>query len=295
MSSNYWKLGIVGWPLGYSLSPLMHQAALKAFGLEGEYKEYPVKPEDLDRWLKEDAPKLDGFNVTMPHKKAAFEWLLELERVKKGEIHRELDRVIGAINTVEVFKDGYFRGYNTDGDGFYAALCDPSRSIDAERMRVLLLGSGGAAQAIAMVLADVGVGQMMIWNRHPQRAEQLVEKIRASYRGCKAVSVSSLQEVPFGEVDILVNATSVGMLGVDELLVDANRLPPSAIVYDIVYDPPETPLIRAARRRGMRAITGLEMLVAQGAEAFGLWTRKNTKKVLPVMRKALDEYYATGA
>ena len=297
MGTDYWKLGIIGWPLGYSLSPAMHRAALEASGLRGEYQEYPVRPEELEKWL-ESAIKLglNGFNVTMPHKEAVFQWLTSW-----GKIEREMDQITGAINTVKV-SGRRLIGYNTDGDGFLRALTDPPRSIDLKGKKVLLLGAGGAAQAVAVQLAYQGkVGQITIWNRHPERAVRLAEKVnrlRSSHTRCQAVGVEELDKGLLETVDLLVNATPVGMEGKkDETLlpVEVKQLRKDAVVYDLVYAPPKTALIRSAQRRGNPAITGLEMLANQAAVAFHLWTENHGKPVISVMRQVLSEHLSARA
>ncbi len=283
MAEKYWKLGIVGWPLGYSLSPLMHTAALKAAGLKGEYKEYPVKPEDLEKWLTAEAPKLDGFNVTMPHKKMVFGWINE-----NGGSFGELaiwDRRILAVNTVKLV-GGRMVGYDTDGEGFLRPLLD--RAWDCSRGNVLLLGAGGAADAIADALNRRG-SRIMVWNRHSDRAESFVNARVSVHGSGRTEAVKDLNGLSVGQCNLLVNATPAGMKGEPDLPVDVRQLHKGQIVYDIVYQPRETPLIQAARKH-CEVITGDEMLAAQGASSFKIWT--DVDGMYPVMHKVLDEYYA---
>ncbi|MBI3615054.1 MAG: shikimate dehydrogenase [Candidatus Omnitrophica bacterium] len=304
-TEEYFKLGILGWPLGYSLSPGMHERALAAAGLKGEYREYPVKPEDLWGWL-EQVPTLglSGFNVTMPYKKSVFAWIVGQGNGKLGRpeawlrlpeaaplvISESPDAAIGAVNTV-VMDRGKPVGYNTDGEGFLRPLIEPPRSLDLTGWHVLLLGAGGAAEAVAISLAlQTKVGRLTIWNRHPDRAKVLAETVNQLRRNDRfAQSVDRVDSLPVQECQLVVNATPVGMNGPGEKLVDSKQLKEGQWVYDLVYEPRETRLIRAARERGCRVITGDEMLAGQGVASFELWT--GVKGMLPVMQEALDEHF----
>lgn len=285
-SAKYLKLGIIGWPLGYSLSPLMHNAALKAAGLQGEYKEYPVKPEDLESWLETEAPKLDGFNVTMPHKEEVFRWI-----VLRGKID-PFAQLAGAVNTVAV-KQGAFSGYNSDGEGFWAPL-KKHTALLLVKWQVLLLGAGGAARAIAAVLSLRGAArEIAVWSRTFQSAERLVEETKKARGDMPASAVKDMGSIPVEKFDLIINATPSGMEGEGSVpMTVTNCLRRGQVVYDIVYEPKETGLILAARNAGCKVITGDEMLAAQGAAAFEIWTKVPATKMLPAMKKALDEHFA---
>ncbi len=290
MPNKFWKLGIIGWPLGYSLSPLMHRAALKAAGLEGTYDEIKVKPEDLERWLKEEAPKLDGFNVTMPHKVAVWEHIGKQGAF--GQPFPELVRDIGAVNTVQV-RDGKLIGTNTDGPGFLAAF---ERSGAFRDKNVLLLGAGGAARAIAVHLVQSEqVGSLRIWNRNPEKARELAERMAQLRRSAKVEAVNDLRSVPVDRMALIVNATPTGMNKHEESPVDCGLLLKGQVVYDIVYDPLETRLIHGARKQGCTVIRGDQMLAGQAAAAFEIWTGVPKEKVLPMMKRALDAHFAAAA
>lgn len=294
MAPKYFKLGILGYPLGYSLSPLIHTRALEAANLKGEYREYPVSPEDLWDWLAHvNDAGLTGFNVTMPYKKSVFAWIVGQGQGELGRIE-SADRQIGAINTV-VLDRGRPIGYNTDGEGFLRTLTEPPRSLNVSGWHVLLLGAGGAAQAIAATLAlRTKVKRLTIWNRHPEQARRLVaqiQEIRSEYgRPADFVeSMEKLETLPVGECQLVINATSVGMKGQSQRLIDPAQLHKDQIVYDIVYEPRETALIQAARKKGCQVVTGDEMLAGQAAASFYLWTGVNG--MLSVMRKALDDHF----
>lgn len=286
MSEKHWKLGIIGWPLGYSLSPLMHRAALKAAGLEGTYEEIKVRPEGLEGWLKNEAPKYDGFNVTMPHKEAVYQWLKQLGGISASAPWIDL---LGAVNTVKT-AEGRFSGANTDDSGFLKTL----DVTGLKGKRILLIGAGGAAQAIGISLARLGVSAMTIWNRHADRAAGLAEKIRRLGVPCSPlVKIVDGQQISAADTDLIVQATPAGMKGQPNIGLNYDQLHPGQTVYDIVYEPRETRLIREARQRGCRTITGDEMLAGQGAAAFEIWTGVPSGRVLPAMRKALDAHFAS--
>lgn len=314
------KLGIIGWPLGYSLSPLMHRAALKACGLEGEYEQCPIPlqsgeesgdvnaliSESIACYLKEriqqwqDQGKLlHGFNVTMPFKRTAYLWVYENGSFLETRRQRGfVAGFMGVINTVKMEAQKPV-GCNTDGEGFHLTL--QQAGLDPGGKSVILLGAGGAARAVAATLVLEGeVEKVMIQNRTLEHAQDLARGLRAladSYRN-RNVTVEIAQGIdslPVEKCDFLVNATPVGMTGYGEapqgLLL---RLTPKQVVCDIVYQPRVTGLVKAARAQGCTVITGDAMLAAQGALSFEIWTGEKAKKVLPVMKKALDEHFAAG-
>lgn len=288
--AKIWKLGIIGWPLGYSLSPLMHRAALKAAGFQGTYDEIKVRPEDLDGWLEREAPKLDGFNVTMPHKVAVWEHIGKQGAF--GPPFPELVRDIGAVNTVQV-RDGKLIGYNTDGPGFLAPL---ERSGAFRDKNVLLLGAGGAARAIAVhLIHSEQIGSLRIWNRNPEKAREMAERVKELHRPVKVEAVRDLRSVPVDRMALIVNATPTGMNKHEESPVDCGRLLKGQVVYDIVYEPLETRLIHGARQQGCTVIRGDEMLAGQGAAAFEIWTGVPAAQTLPIMKRALDDHFAAAA
>ncbi len=305
-TEKFWKLGIIGWPLGYSLSPVMHRAALKAAGLQGDYQEYPIEPDLRDpgnykkvtQWLSaaRDEKSWDGVNVTMPYKSQAAVWCSLLEKNSADRFAKYTN----AVNTIR-FQEGSAWGYNTDGVGFLQPLQD--RGLDRSGWRVLLLGAGGAAKAIATALTlEKKVRRLLIWSRGPGRAENLADRVNTLYYGAPdqtgfAEGIERFTPALIQEADCLVNATPVGMKEKEELLINTDWLRPGQIVYDIVYEPRRTPLITAALGRGCRVITGDEMLVAQGACSFKIWTgidEVNGKSVREIMREALNERFAAG-
>ena len=258
-------LGIIGWPVGHSLSPLMQNAALAEMGLDYVYVPFPVREEDLGsavRGLR--GLGVAGFNVTIPHKTAVIPFLDRLAPEA---------RLIGAVNTVKLEGDELV-GYNTDGAGFVRSLRE-DLGFDPAGRSILLLGAGGAARAALVSLCQAGAARIVIANRNVRRGEELAGEFRGRLGGTQIAAISlgppfSMAEIQ--KIDIIVNTTSVGMGGSAFDGLDLSPLDPGAAVYDMVYTPWETPLLAEASRRGLRCANGIGMLVAQGECALAIWT-----------------------
>jgi shikimate dehydrogenase len=256
--------GIFGYPIGHSLSPLMHNTAFAHHGLDAVYLPFAVHPCHLATAVKSiTALPIYGVNVTIPHKQAVIAWMDELSPEA---------RLIGAVNTIHL-RDGRLHGYNTDGIGFLRALEEVGNEVAGRT--VMLLGAGGAARSIAVQLCLSGIRRLLLANRTPRRAEDLAaflkQKIPHADINIVAMGESSLAaQLP--DTDIVVNATSIGMYPHDPMLLPSAALSPQHLVCDIVYRPLDTPLLRAAQRQGARTIDGLGMLLHQGAKAFEIWT-----------------------
>jgi shikimate dehydrogenase len=255
--------GIIGDPIEHTISPAMHNAAFNQLGLDYVYVPFQVKKEDLDRAIKGiRALNIRGLNVTLPHKVAVIQYLDELDGLVKK---------IGAVNTI-VNDEGILKGYNTDATGFLQTLRE--RGIEPAGKEVVILGAGGAAQAISFILAEKGANLTII-NRTLHKATEYASVISEVFR--KKVNALKLNRESLikvlGKTDILVNATSTGMSpNIDETPVTADLIKPTFIVFDIVYNPNKTRLLREAEVAGAETISGLEMLLWQGALAFELWT-----------------------
>jgi shikimate dehydrogenase len=255
-------LALIGQPVSHSLSPAMHNAAFAADGLDFVYVCLDVDPDDLPAAVKGAAAlKLRGFNITMPHKRAMIPLLDELD---------EGARISGAVNTVVV--DGStLRGHNTDGGGMVMACQEAG--IELSGRRVLLLGAGGAAAAIAVAFGGAGIRELNIANRSAEHAIELRDKLRGV--GIEKVVVHPLDALGEAvlETEIIVNATSLGMKEGDPLPLPAWYVEDGKAVCDAVYRPAsETPLVRLARERGARVAAGDRMLLYQGVLAQKLWT-----------------------
>lgn len=247
------RLGVLGWPVAHSRSPAMQNAALRVAGLdEWHYQLLPVPPELFDETVRAlPAAGFRGANVTIPHKQAALALATDAS---------DRARAIGAANTL-VFGEGRIWADNTDAPALVDALAARTQLTGAS---VQVLGAGGSARAAVWALTNAGAGEVLIWNRTPQRAEEL-----ASQTGAKAVAE------PLAGADIIVNCTSVGLHQADELealLPSGHSLEGCRAVVDFVYREGGTPLTMTARANGVPAIDGLELLVGQGAIAFKLFT-----------------------
>ena len=277
--------GVIGDPIAHSMSPVMHNAAFEKLGLNYLYVPFRVKKEELGKAIAGmRALNIRGLNVTIPHKVAVISFLDELD---------PLAQRIGAVNTI-VNDNGALTGYNTDATGFLQALLE--RRIEPIGKNVVILGAGGASRAISFILAKRGAN-LVILNRLLELdwAEELAYQISQAFK--KEVKALKLDRENLARVlsnaDILVNATSMGMSpNSDETPVSPDLLKPSLTVIDIVYNPIKTRLLREAEAAGAETISGVDMLVWQGALAFELWT--GVKAPVKLMKeeaiKALQEY-----
>jgi shikimate dehydrogenase len=264
------RLGLTGYPLDHSLSPKLQAAALRASGLRGEYGLYPVSPDEESELasllLRVRSGELLGLNVTIPHKQAVIPLLDELTTRA---------RRIGAVNTI-FLQGGILTGDNTDAPGFLADLAGFIGTEHAFPQHALVLGAGGAARAVIYALT-AGGWDVVVAARRAEQAGALVASLERETGGGSLESVQldagSLSPLVDG-IRLLVNATSVGMSPkVDSTPWPSGlSLPERAVVYDLVYNPRETRLVREAREAGLRAATGLGMLVEQAALAFEIWT-----------------------
>ena len=260
------RLGIIGYPIGHSISPIFQQAALDHLGIDATYEKWEVTPEGVGDFVNGlRAPDSLGINITVPHKQAVIPFLDEVD---------EWATAAGAVNTI-VNRDGHLSGHNTDGPGFLRALLVET-GYDPKGTRALVLGAGGAARGILLALARGGVDSMVIANRTLERAETLAKL--ASDNGVKSEAISlsgnALTEA-VSRADLIVNCTTMGMShGPDEhgSPISAAQIPATAIVNDVVYTPLLTPLLKEAAAVGATALGGLHMLVYQGVLSFQMWT-----------------------
>jgi shikimate dehydrogenase len=266
---------IIGDPVEHSLSPVMHNAAFKKLGLNLVYVAFTVTRNELkDAISGARSLGMQGLNVTMPHKNAVMSYLDETDSTAKA---------IGAVNTI-LNEQGKLIGYNTDGVGAMRALKENGISPDGKKM--LLLGAGGAAKAIAFQAAQE-VEELVILNRTSEKAEKLAEVLRREFgkRVNSGALSSDVLKKELKTTDILVNATSVGMHpDVNRSPVPSDLLRSGLCVMDIIYNPLETKLVTDAKAVGAKVVFGLEMLLYQGAVAFEIWT--NCPAPVEVMRKA---------
>ncbi|MGH7105855.1 MAG: shikimate dehydrogenase family protein, partial [Acetobacteraceae bacterium] len=237
--------GIIGWPVAQSRSPVIQNFWLNEHRIPGRYLLLPVAPEKLGRLL-EGLPLLGfrGCNVTMPHKQNVIPLLDQIDPAA---------RRIGAINTIVVQPDGTLRGFNNDGVGFVQSIRDASPGWRPDSGPVLILGAGGAARAVIVALLDAGARKIAIANRTAERAERMAGEIDARL----TIVPWEHRDAAIADAALVVNATDRGMLGRPALEVSLARLQPGAIVGDLIYTPPATPFLQAARERGNLTVNGL--------------------------------------
>jgi shikimate dehydrogenase len=248
------NLGLIGYPLGHSLSPAMHIAALAHWSLTGSYTLLETPYSELGKRMDEVRGLYRGINVTIPHKEGVLDHLDELSPEA---------RAIGAVNTV-VNRQGTLVGYNTDAAGFMKGLSEAG--VEVKGQRVIVLGAGGAARSIIYALTQAGA-KVAIYNRTEGRADRLAKEFGvAMIHGHYELSQS------MRHTEVLINATSVGLKDPQSSPIDQIILPAHAAVVDIVYNPTETRLMAEAKAAGLKVVGGLPMLVWQGALAFKLWT-----------------------
>lgn len=271
-------LGIIGYPIGHSMSPVFQQAALDACGVDARYVAYQVPPDEVEEFVNGlRQPGIMGINVTVPHKLAVMPFLDEID---------DWATEAGAVNTI-VNRQGRLTGHNTDGYGFLRALREGA-GFEPQGRRTLILGAGGAARGVVLALAREGVGDLTIANRTPKRAESLAQLARN--RGITSQSIP-LSENDLAEAanrsEFIVNCTTIGMThgpGEDETPLPGYAIPPTALVNDLVYNPLETRLLREAAQAGANTLGGIEMLVYQGAASFEMWLERPAP--VPVMLEA---------
>jgi shikimate dehydrogenase len=279
------RLGVFGDPVAHSLSPQMQNAAIEQSKIDMQYARFHIRPNELASALA-FVSKLDfvGVNLTLPHKIDAVGLVDELDENAKR---------IGAVNTIKI-DNGKLRGFNTDGRGFSRAIREEF-SVDLRDLRVMVLGAGGGARAIALQCAKENCERLVIANRTVEKAQKLADDLREFFAGPKVLGpVPRLQALSLDEsairfqianVDLVVNATPLGLSRGDASPIPARLLAPHVMVYDTIYSDKHTPLVSAAMEAGARAANGLSMLLHQGALAFEIWFQREAP--LDVMRKAL--------
>lgn len=261
---------VFGDPIEHSLSPVMHNAAFKALGMDCAYYAFRVGKNSLKDAIKgAHAMGFGGLNLTVPLKEEALK-IVEPD---------PLAAAVGAVNTVD-FKEG-IRGYNTDGIGAERALVDAGVKIKGAK--VLILGAGGAARGISFQLASDGA-DVIIANRTPERAMQLADDVAlvGNVKGCGLGQLDDL----IASADVLINCTTLGMHPhVEDTVATAEQMHADLVVFDIVYNPLRTKLLKEAEKAGARTVSGVMMLVYQGAEAFKIWT--GVEPPIEVMKEAV--------
>ncbi|HSP45833.1 MAG TPA: shikimate dehydrogenase [Chthoniobacterales bacterium] len=279
------RLGVLGDPVAHSLSPQMQNAALEDAGIKSHYARFQVTRTELPGAL-ELLPGLDfiGVNLTVPHKIPALALVDEVD---------EDARKIGAINTIKIER-GKLRAFNTDGRGFARAIREEF-SVDLRDLRIVVIGAGGAARAIAFQCGKENCERLVIANRDLEKAKQLAQELRAFFIGPRVLGpVPRLQAVDLEEAtmrfqianaDLVVNATPLGLNHGDPTPIPARLIAPHLMIYDTVYSSGRTAFVAGAIEAGARAANGLSMLLHQGALAFEIWFDRAAP--IEAMRRAL--------
>ena len=280
------RLGVFGDPVAHSLSPQMQNAALRACEIDARYARFHIRGNELRsalRFLRE----LDfiGVNLTVPHKIAAF-----------GQINEADDSATraGAVNTIRL-RDKKLIGSNTDGEGFLRAIRSEF-SVDVRDLRVMILGAGGGTgHAIAWQCALENCERLVLVNRTYGKAQALTERLRPYFAGPRVLGPAARLEAAawnetalrgqLADIDLIVNATPLGMNPSDPAPIPARLLAPHHMVFDAIYAPSKTSLIRAADEAGARGVNGLSMLLHQGALSFSIWFEREAP--IEAMRQAL--------
>lgn len=251
--------GLLGWPVAHSRSPVIHNYWLSRYDLQGRYVLFAVPPDSLAAAMHGlSALRMRGCNVTTPHKQTVMPLIDHVDA---------LARQIGAVNTIVVEENGSLRGFNNDGNGFVQSIRDAKPDWRPDTGPIAVLGAGGAARAVVASLAAQGAREIRVVNRTYERAQELqtlfgppVSAVRWEQR-----------EAALDDLALLANATNQGMAGKPPLDIRLDRLPARAIVGDLIYTPPETPLLAAARTRGNLTVNGLGLLLNQARPAFNAW------------------------
>lgn len=248
---------LIGHPVSHSLSPTIHAHWLEVHGIEASYRLLDVAPSEMKEAIENMRKKmpLRGMNVTVPHKERIIPYLESVD---------DTARAIGAVNTV-VVEDGKWHGTNTDAYGFITHLLTHAPKLKANLNHAVVLGAGGAARAAVYALKQAGAARITILNRTYANAQQLGTEM-----GAEAAPMAQA-EAMFATADLLANTTSAGMKGIAPLELPLQALPTHAVVYDIVYAPRETELLKQAAARGLHTVDGLGMLLFQAQKAFEAW------------------------
>ena len=276
-------LGVIGNPIGHSLSPVMHNAAIEEMGSDFVYVAFPIEESILSTAIEGfGAIGVQGFSVTIPHKQAIMAELVHVS---------ELATAVGAVNTVWKTPQGWY-GTNTDVEGFVSPLREMSRDWSEEN--AIVLGNGGAARAVVVGCAELGFKSIQVIGRDSNKLQDFLTSFNSFKSVASRLTVNTWDTLDkmIANADLIVNSTPIGMAPkVDAsplTIMQAKKIKAGAIAYDLIYTPNPTEFLKQAQAQGARAIDGLEMLVQQGAAALKIWTGKSEVPVT-TMRVALQK------
>lgn len=284
--SQYTKTvyGIIGNPVKHSLSPVMHNTAFAELGVDAVYELIPLEEDELEEFfdqLRQDDCPVFGVNVTVPYKEKVIKHLDSLAPFAEK---------VGAVNTIVIDKDRKLVGYNTDGPGFMSHLVE--LQFDPTGKNIMILGAGGSARAIITTLCLIPDRPLSIkvYNRTPQRIEELLNDLKTRLDIGIVESVISVDDLNVRDADLLINTTSIGLGRDDPSLIEEDALHPGMLVYDLIYNPKETMLLKMARQQGAMTANGLGMLFYQGVLALQHWANTQIDDEVKIkMRLALEK------
>jgi len=284
MNKKKTLFGIIGYPVEHSLSPLMHNIAFEELGVAASYELFSVKEDELDTFFQELRNKKNpiyGLNVTVPYKERVLDYLDKLAPFAQK---------VGAVNTIMITEDRKLIGYNTDAPGFLAHLNE--LNFTTTNKRIALLGSGGSARAILATLCMIKERpqSIKIYNRTPSRTDELIDDLAERIDLSIVKSVRSIDDLNIELSDLLINATSLGLNKDDACLINKELFHSDMLVYDLIYNPMRTELLKMADEAGAQVSNGLGMLYYQGVLAFQHWANIQLDDDVKIkMRKCLEE------
>ena len=273
------RYGLIGYPVKHSYSAVMHNAAFEALGIDARYELFEIEPGQLPEKFKGLLEQnVCGFNVTIPHKEKIMD---SLDQIDEEAVS------IGAVNTIKVSEAKITKGFNTDGAGFITHLRDVV-GFNPQGKKISVLGAGGAAKALAIQLAKNRAKSISLFDKDSGKAKNLADKLKKNFSECEIYMACEANDLLKLHPELLINATPVGMHKEDRLVFDTELFHSKLVVYDLIYNPAETPLLQEAKRKGCAGVfNGLGMLLYQGVLAFKIWL--DIEAPVEVMEKALRE------
>jgi shikimate dehydrogenase len=264
---NIIKAGVIGFPISHSLSPIIHNFYLNKYKIDGTYEAFAIPNENFEDSIKNlvEQQNLSGFNITIPHKEKIYNLCHHLSKTAQ---------ITKAVNTVIIMQNGKFFGHNSDAEGFIKNFFNHFPNYQLNHKKCLVIGAGGASRAIVYSLISQKVAKIFITNRDQEKALKLI----ADFKNFSQQNLVELEFVPLktkfdflNEIDLIINGTSLGMINQQKLDIDISNAKKTAIVYDIVYKPLITDLLRQAKELDLKIITGIGMLIEQALIGFEAW------------------------
>lgn len=276
------RAAVLGDPISHSLSPKIHGFLLDKYGIHGTYIPIQVSKSELEKCVQHLVDSsFAGFNITLPHKEEIF---------KLCDFKSKTAQLTGAVNTVIVTKDKRLFGHNSDSEGFLNNLKNSYPDFDLKNKNAFVIGAGGAARALVYALIKSDVKKIVITNRNTERAAELIKNFAnfAKEKNCQIEFLALPDfEKNLDQCDLLTNSTSLGMQGQQVLTIDLKNLQKNAIVYDIVYKPLMTDLLKSAESRGNKVVTGIGMLIEQALVGFEAWFQQKPQADTELMKQAI--------